>query len=246
MIALRRIALGDSALETLAGLTEMIRSKELQESRLVEARRLWRSRTNIRADLKTSLQKFASGRHKCMYCGDNQGTDVDHYEPIAVNPLKAFNWLNHLLACSACNSHHKRDQFPLGSNGAPLLLDPTSDDPLEHLGLALSVGRYTPLTERGKATIEICQLNRDILCRGRQVAYDTSTLLLEAWLKASDSGNIQMASMARMAIQEQPFADVIHAMLRYAESPGAHELFYDRIQVVSILRRSDLRCSLTS
>jgi hypothetical protein len=178
-----------------------------------------------------------------MYCGDNQGTDVDHYEPLAKSPQKTFVWLNHLLACSACNSHHKRDRFPLGKDGTPLLLDPTKDDPFVHLALALSIGRYAPLTERGEATINICQLNRDILCRGRQAAYDTATIMLGAWSQAHDVGNVKTATLVEETIQEQPFADVILAMLRYVNSPGADALFHDRLHIVPILRNPALRAS---
>jgi hypothetical protein len=89
-----------------------------------------------------------------MYCGDNQGTDVDHHEPLALAPYRTFDWLNHLLACSVCNSHFKRDGFPRADDGTPLLLDPTADEPLDHLALSLSVGWYAPRTERGRVTIE--------------------------------------------------------------------------------------------
>lgn len=243
MIGLRRISLANSVSDQLANLTTTISLKTTMAERVTEAKRLWRGRPQVRAELKSSLQKFASGRLRCMYCGDNQGTDVDHYEPVATSPQKTFVWLNHLLACSACNSHHKRHQFPLGDDGTPLLLDPTTDDPFIHLALALSVGRYAPLTERGEATINICQLNRDILCRGRQVAYDTAAILLEAWLQAHDAGNVEMATAIEKTIQEQPFADVVLAMLRYVDAPGVNELFHDRLHIVPILRHPALRAS---
>ncbi|WP_125728287.1 HNH endonuclease [Kibdelosporangium aridum] len=196
--------------------------------------------------MKDVLEGFASGRSRCMYCGDNQGTDVDHYEPLAAAPLRTFVWKNHLLACSGCNSHFKRDTFPKGSGGVPLLLDPTVDDPFDHLALALSVGRYAPLTERGEATIEICQLNRDILSRGRQVAYDTLTVILEAWIRAHDSGDDGKMVGLEKTIREQPFADVIHAMLRYAHAPGAPQLFADRSHLLPILADQRLRARLLS
>ncbi|CAM3569497.1 HNH endonuclease [Kibdelosporangium persicum] len=179
-----------------------------------------------------------------MYCGDNQGTDVDHYEPLAVAPLRTFVWKNHLLACSGCNSHFKRGGFPKSRDGVPLLLDPTVDDPFDHLALALSVGLYAPITDRGRATIEICQLNRDILSRGRQTAYETMTIILEAWRQASDHEDEYKKTSLMNTIREQPFADVIYAMLRYAHAPGASQLFADRPQLLPILNDEQLRTSL--
>lgn len=179
-----------------------------------------------------------------MYCGDNQGTDIDHYEPLAKAPLRTFVWLNHLLACSGCNSRYKRDAFPRAGNGRPLLLDPTVDDPFDHLGLALSIGRYTALTDRGAATIDICQLNRDILCRGRQVAYDTVTVILEGWQQALAARDVRKMGNLADTIREQPFADVVHAMLRYAHAPGANRLFADRLRLLPILTDTQLRATL--
>jgi hypothetical protein len=243
MIRLYRTSLADTLTEQLETLTSAIEGQPTA-ARVAEARRLWRGRRQVRAELKAALGKFASGRLRCMYCGDNQGTDIDHYEPLSAAPRRTFHWPNHLLACSACNSHHKRDRFPLAADGTPLLLDPTADDPFAHLALALSVGRYVPLTARGEATIAVCQLNRDILCRGRQVAYDTVTIALEEWSRAYETGNVERVIMVEEAIQEQPFADVAQAMLRYVDSPGVDELFHDRSHLVAILRHPTLRAGL--
>ncbi|MDY6782866.1 MAG: HNH endonuclease, partial [Cyanobacteriota bacterium] len=75
-------------------------------------------------------------------------------------PDLTFEWTNLLLSCDRCNdAGHKGTQFPLDSNGAPLLIDPTDGitDPNKHLefswdavaGLASVYGR----DRRGK-TVE--------------------------------------------------------------------------------------------
>lgn len=59
--------------------------------------------------LDSVLRQMAPGLERCMYCGDNQGTDIDHFEPLARNPLRTFDWLNHLLACSG-GGHESRER----------------------------------------------------------------------------------------------------------------------------------------
>jgi hypothetical protein len=179
-----------------------------------------------------------------MYCGDNQGTDIDHHEPIASNPLRTFDWLNHLLACSFCNSHQKRDRFPVGPNGQPLLIDPSSEDPFKHMLLTLSLGVYEALTEKGRATIDVCDLNRAILIRGRVQARRVVELCLAEWKNARDEADQARENAAIITVQEQPFADVCQSMLRQATSPGAATVFADRPAVLNLLLTPELRDAL--
>src|SRR5438094_89774 len=88
--------------------------------RIKVARARWRTATSIRLQLIAALDIMAHGRRCCNYCSDNLGTDIDHYCPIAEKPLATFEWTNHLLACSRCNSHAKRGLFPRDSLGNPL------------------------------------------------------------------------------------------------------------------------------
>lgn len=32
-------------------------------------------------EVRTVLRKMASGRERCMYCEDNEGTDIEHFWP---------------------------------------------------------------------------------------------------------------------------------------------------------------------
>ena len=84
---------------------------------------------------------MALGLEQCIYCGADFGTDVDHFDPIARSPLRA--------------------------DGRPLLIDPTSEGPFEHMTLSLSTDVYHPLSGKGIATIDVCGLNRGQLKDGR-------------------------------------------------------------------------------
>src|SRR5690606_11597634 len=162
-----------------------------------------------------------TGIKRCMYCGDNQGDAIDHFEPIAQAPLRTFDWYNHFLACSHCNSHQKRDLFPRAADGTPLLVDPTAEDPYQHLRLLLSVGEYEAPSERGEATIEVSARNRAVLGRGRAIAIVRTRPLLSARQRYSPAGNLAGATEITESLRLQPFADVLSAMLRYRHLPGA-------------------------
>ncbi|GAB3001898.1 HNH endonuclease family protein [Saccharothrix stipae] len=251
MIRLHRAPLAEPLQDRLTSLTGDIRGARRGKSRVAKARGLWKARPAVKRDLKAVLATFAAGRDRCMYCGDNEGTDIDHYQPVSLQPLLTFAWLNHLLACSRCNSHHKRDEFPVDDAGRPLLLDPSVDDPAEHLFLALNAGRYLPLTPRGDATIRVCALNRDVLTQGRRTAFDTVTLLLRQWAQVADRAAATRGEaapavepelvMIERTVREQPFADVLDAMVRQATGVGADEVFEDRRDLLPVLRSPELR-----
>ncbi|MFB9904007.1 HNH endonuclease [Allokutzneria oryzae] len=241
MIRIARTPLPVEVAGRLAALTERL-SAVPRGTRSAHARRLWRTNPDRRT-LRTTLAEMAPGRQHCMYCGDNQGTDIDHHEPLSRNPLRTFDWLNHLLACSTCNSHEKRDRFPVDSAGAPLLIDPTVEDPFEHLLLTLSLGAYHPLTAKGRATIEVCGLNRPLLTRGRVQAQRVVILCLREWSRARDAAT---RARAVLTVREQPFADVCQSMLRQAALPTAELVFSDSPGVVELLRTPELRSALLS
>ncbi|WP_018686164.1 HNH endonuclease [Actinokineospora enzanensis] len=243
MIRLTRSPLPTEVADALARATDGLRTAARKEQ-TTRARTTWRSRSTLRQSLGTHLREFAPGRERCMYCGDNQGTDIDHFSPIALTPLLTFVWTNHLLACSVCNSHHKRDRFPRDKRGRPLLLDPTVDDPFDHLALSLTLGRYRPLTERGAVTEQVCGLNRDILTRGRQNARTTLGYLLERWESARRTGDTETMRQVVQTVREQPFADVVQAMLRYSDRPGAADVFADQPEVLRVLRDPSIRAEL--
>ena len=239
MISVTRASLDEALAERLEELTAKI--KALSESdRVKGSRSLWRNST-VRRSLGEVLRGMAAGREYCMYCGDNQGTDVDHHEPIAHNPLRTFDWLNHLLACSYCNSHQKRHQFPLDSDGLPLLIDPSKENPFDHLLLTLALGEYVPLTPKGRATIDVCRLNRILLVTGRRNARLVVGYCLTAWYAAYQRSDEVRMNEAMYAVREQPFAEVWQSMFSQAVTPQAKVIFSNDLDILEILKLPELR-----
>ncbi|MFI0351034.1 HNH endonuclease [Actinomadura sp. 9N407] len=185
------------------------------------ARRAWNGARADRGRLRELLAGMASGIERCMYCGDSLGTSIDHFEPLKEAPLRAFDWLNHLLACSMCNSNEKRDRFPRASCGTPLLVDPSRDDPYDHIRLVLATGRYRWRTERGESTVEVFGLNRSDLVLGRMAAVERTEAMVLARGIALDAGNEAKATRLLVSLLNHPFVDVLYAMVRTADSPGA-------------------------
>ncbi len=244
MIRITRGALPQQTLTEMSGHTDDIRQAPVPRQR---AKQLWKHTTvrrHIHPALRSALAEMAPGLERCMYCGDNQGTDIDHFEPVRENPLRTFDWSNHLLACSLCNSHLKRDVFPLAADGTPLLVDPSSEDPAAHLHLSLATGVYVHLTDKGKETIKVFGLNRGILVRGRLNAYRITPLLLREWRVAVDKGDLEDAADCAATIWEQPTADVVHAMFHQALAPGAEDIFVDESEVLALLRDPEVRTVL--
>jgi hypothetical protein len=125
MIKIFRITIEDELASRLERRTSALKAINADS---VVARRAWTAARGDRRRIREQLVRMAPGVERCMYCGDNRGTDIDHFEPIKELPTGTFEWLNHLLACSTCNSNLKLDIFPRDPSGTPLLLDPTRDD----------------------------------------------------------------------------------------------------------------------
>ncbi|MFI9817102.1 HNH endonuclease [Saccharothrix variisporea] len=242
MIRLVRTDLPDEVALRLPPLTREIVAAP---DRVRVARAAWKRaavRRTVHAPLRRLLEEMAPGYQRCMYCGDSQGTDIDHFEPLSRNPVRTFDWLNHLLACATCNSNLKRDRFPVAADGTPLLVDPTVEDPFDHLLLTPSLGQYVGLTDKGRATIEVFDLNRPVLTQGREQAHRVVVLALQKWVAGRERGAEDEMREAVLTVRGQPLADVCQAMLRLAEAPGAARVLDS--SVLPILRDPELRNEL--
>lgn len=93
----------------------------------------------ISREVTRILRHMAGQRERCFFCEDSRGTDIEHFWPKTPYPERAFSWPNLLLACTGCN-RLKGDRFPLDKNGSPLLIDPSSDNPWDHLFLDTDTG----------------------------------------------------------------------------------------------------------
>jgi uncharacterized protein (TIGR02646 family) len=103
--------------------------------------------------------------------------EIDHYRPKSHYYWLGYSWENLLISCKPCNTK-KGDNFPLRDESRratthdddlsaekPLLIDPYIDEPSEHLYWRGAL--VTHHTDRGEATIQILDLNRDELYRTR-------------------------------------------------------------------------------
>lgn len=241
MIRLHRAELPQKTTSCLAQYTREIRQSADGKA---EAARLWESRRSVRPALFSALAEMAPGRTRCMYCGDSQGTDIDHFEPKSRAPLRTFDWLNHLLACSFCNSNQKRSLFPTAPDGAPLLVDPTGCDPLDHLRLVLPLGEYRARTGQGQACIDVFGLNaRKALVDGRKDAYASARHSVELWRIATDRGQHDKAAEIVDVSWNRPLADVIVSMFHQSAQPSADLLFVNADDTLALLRDPDLRAA---
>ncbi|MGY5117862.1 HNH endonuclease [Streptomyces sp. 900105755] len=244
MIRLRRAVLPAAAAERLRDYTDDIRQRATEKERKDRAKELWENRRRVRPALLMGLAEMAPGHERCMYCGDSQGTDIDHFEPKSLAPLRTFDWLNHLLACSFCNSNQKRSRFPTAADGSPLLVDPTAEDPLDHLRLVLPLGTYRGLTDRGRACIEVFGLNeRAVLVKGRMDAYWTARDSIELWRIAMDKGDCDKATRIVRVAWNRPLIDVLVAMFHQSGHPAADALFVGEEEVLELLREPELRAA---
>ncbi|HSK80773.1 MAG TPA: HNH endonuclease [Thermoanaerobaculia bacterium] len=189
-----------------------------------EAKRLWEMRdSQAFREIREVLGQMATGIERCMYCEDSEGTAIEHFWPRAVYPDRAFDWLNYLIACSRCNSNFKRDQFPLDGGGQPLLVNPTEEDPLDHLAFSPATGRYAarPRSAKGDPSLEVFGINRATLSRGRLNAWTGLSQLLIGYARARRTGNDEKAERIEKTVREYPFAGVLAALLRIAVGPDA-------------------------
>jgi len=144
--------------------------------------------------------------------GVNSKPDVEHFRPKSGvidehgDKFPGYWWLagewdNLLLACQTCNRRFrdggKGNFFPIKGERAgpattgdallselPLLLDPTVDDPDEHL-IFLDDGTVVSETERGQTTIRIVALNRPELVAARQRAIAAARALVGSGSEAA-------------------------------------------------------------
>jgi hypothetical protein len=169
---------------------------------------------------------MAPGNEHCMYCESGEGTDIDHHRPKSRFPLLSFAWTNYLLACANCNSNYKRAQFPVDADGQPLLLDPTVDDPHEHLALLPTTGEYRGTSPKGRTSIEVYGLKRHTLCEGRRNAWIALQELITGYARAQELDETQRADDLERAVRAYPFASILGRLIRLSEDKKARRLVH--------------------
>jgi hypothetical protein len=143
------------------------------EAQVRKANSKWDSKTSGTGnaafkDIKNVLIQMSVGVELCVYCEQNEATDIEHIFPKKLYPEKAFKLSNYVLACNKCNSHYKLDKFkifnpkdstteedvtpPRGTfvkptNSDTLFINQLIDDPMDFLELDL-VNQQFIFTER--------------------------------------------------------------------------------------------------
>lgn len=90
-----------------------------------------------------ALQEMSGYRDRCMYCGDSQGCDVEHFRPKSKYRATAFLWSNLLWICQPCNRRKTRN-FPVSATGEPAILDPSLVDPWAYFLYIEETGDLVP------------------------------------------------------------------------------------------------------
>ena len=88
------------------------------EAQAKKAKAKWDSKTSgggkaAFKNIKETLIGMCVGVEICVYCEQNEATDIEHIYPKKLYPEKAFTWNNYVLACGKCNTHYKSDKFKI-------------------------------------------------------------------------------------------------------------------------------------
>ncbi len=170
---------------------------------------LWGQRRNKAFfEIRQKLESTCSGRVRCMYCEDSEATDIEHFRPKSIYTEYAFDWANYLLACSNCNSNYKRSLFPVDGLGVPLLINPMEDDPMHHLDLSLTTGKFVAATPKGLKSIEVFRLDRQVLETGRRDAWAIFCALAVRYSELGRGVDRESVAAIVSAIKNQSFSCV--------------------------------------
>jgi uncharacterized protein (TIGR02646 family) len=149
-----------------------------------------------------SLQQMMGVRERCMYCVDSHGSDIEHFRPKARYPGRAFQWSNMLLCCTECG-RFKGSHFPM-TNRRPMLIDPTAEDPWQHLDFDPDTGnltaRFDPVSDdwsaKGAKTVEVLQLDRrEAMAAGYAGTYRRLAAIVRTSLPSLADGSMTAATL---------------------------------------------------
>jgi len=137
-----------------------------------------RRRTMNSNGIVRALRSMAGHRYRCMYCGDSEGCDVEHYFPKAAVAWrdKVFSWDNFLWVCALCN-RLKNANFQVDATGGGVLLNPVADriwdffDYVDETGLLVERSDLGPLpVARAAYSVreDVTRLGHEVVSEGRQ------------------------------------------------------------------------------
>jgi len=182
------------------------------EAGTLDAEAAWKSARQtipVKAALVV-LETMAGNRHRCMYCGDSHGTDIDHFWPKRWHPERLFQWPNMLLCWTECG-RFKGDDFPLAGN-LPLIVDPTAEDPWEYLD-------FDPATGNLVARFDLA--TNDWRAKGTETVKALHLDRREALAASYQQTHRRLKSRVEAALQEPtPDANALVQALREADDHG--------------------------
>ncbi len=192
--------------------------------------------------VRTALTRMCSGERRCCYCEDSQANQVEHIKPKSLYPEHVFVWSNYLYACAICNSP-KNNRFAVFDStdnvvnvarqhtapvvppqpGEPVLINPRRENPTEWMQLdLLSTFWFVPIATPGSKeykrveyTIELLDLNRDLLPEARQRAFGDYRARLHEYIEKRRIGaSTRQLSHLVKALQTMPHPSVWFEMKR--------------------------------
>lgn len=153
----------------------------------------------------TMLQEMMGSRERCMYCLDSHGSDIEHFRPKAIFLGHVFEWSNLLLCCTECG-RLKGSRFPLAADNSPLLIDPTNEDPWDHIDFdpttCCMTARFDLRTndwsEKGLRTVEVLNLDkREALEAGHRITLARLSAVVTRYLDQTINEQDLLAELRR-------------------------------------------------
>ncbi len=223
MLRVPECSLPESAAERLRDYQQEIDAVGDYVDRVVEAKRLFRSRRNSSTlqEVRRTLQTMCGSIRRCMYCEDSRADEIEHFRPRDLYPEAVFLWSNLLFACGPCNGNKRNRFFVFAATddelidvtrvagaevlppvvGEPVLIDPRHEEPLELLELELRhtlrfaprLRKDTRARKRAERTIEVLRLNSDLLVKARRGTFASLMALLRHYLEKKRQGGTAKA-----------------------------------------------------
>ena len=218
MLRLRDPGLARRTRRALKGYQEQVDSAGSYAARVAAGRKLFDARNRqsnpVFRDVRCRLADMCPGARRCGYREDSAAGEIERIRPKDLCPEAVFVWENYLLSRGICN-RRKSNRFavrrggkvvdvtrPRGAPirpprwGAPAPVDPRREDPLDFLYLDIldtfmfqPRQNATPLAKkRAHYTIEILDLNRDVLLAARGEAYGAYRARLAEYRDAQQHG----------------------------------------------------------
>lgn len=215
--------------------TLSIQRKRKPSTRKAEADRLWNQARGTKAMMGAVLvlRKMNNNLQTCMYCEHDTATAlkdgkwraiIEHWEPRAAAPERAFDWSNHFLSCHRCNTFFKGSDFPRDRSGAPLLLNPVDDDPELHLEYEPSNGSFAPRggSPKGNKTIDFFDLA--YFDGSRVGVWEAVIVNLRKYDRAIRRGDTKRAEIRKTFIANSRHRSVVLRLLNTARGPHGDAL----------------------